>query len=174
MKRLILMRHSIAAVEASTDFERKLTERGIVKSKSQAMKLDDYLEKNGIEIDFSFVSSAVRTKETFEYVTCLLEIKETPHVFTRALYLTGIRELKRVFIDYNDKIEDFDTIMLFLHNNGVSKIASRLSDMSIYFDTANIAILTFDDRVGEDINEKKILWNKSLDYEGNWELDYFI
>ena len=165
MKRLILMRHSDASLEGATDFERTLTERGVIKAKSQAMKLDDYLEKKELEIDYIFTSSAIRTKETFEYVTCLLEIKETPFTLSRALYLTGIKELRRVFNDYNEKIENIDTIMVFLHNNGVSKIASRLSGMSIYFDTANIAILTFD----EDIK-----WAKSLEYEGNWEIDYFI
>lgn len=160
------MRHSIASSTASSDFERKLTERGIVKAKSQAMKLDQYLEDNSFEINFIFSSSAVRAKETFEYLSCLMEIEKTESKLTSLLYMAGLKELKKLFLDYNEEIKNCDTILVVAHNNGISKIASRLTDFSIYFDTASIAILSFEDN--------DILWNKALDYESNWELDYFI
>ena len=165
MKKLILMRHSDAEIYGVTDFERKLTENGIIKAKTSAIKLDEYLEKNNTEIEFLFSSSAIRTKETLEYVTCLLEIKETPYQLTSNLYMVGLRELKKVLFDYNNKIKNLETIMIIAHNNGISKIASRLTGMSLYFSTANIAILTFDDKNN---------WSKSLEFEGNWELDFFI
>ncbi len=165
MKNLILMRHSDTSPYGATDFERKLTEKGVIKAKSMAMKLDSYLENNRLIIDFIFSSSAIRAKETYEFTTCMLQIEDTPKVITQSLYMAGLKELKTLFINYQDEIKNIETLMVIAHNNGISKIASRLSDTSIYFSTANIAILSFDEELS---------WKKALDFEGNWELEYFI
>ena len=62
MKRLVIMRHAKAEQFAETDFARPLSERG----HEQTRQCKKWLSKLNFEIDFALVSSAKRTKQTWE------------------------------------------------------------------------------------------------------------
>jgi phosphohistidine phosphatase len=64
VKTLVVMRHSKAEQSGPSDFERELTDRGIV----DATEAGQWLASRGIEPDQALVSAAVRTQQTWEAV----------------------------------------------------------------------------------------------------------
>jgi phosphohistidine phosphatase len=58
------MRHSKAEQSGPSDFERELTDRGVL----DATEAGQWLASRGIEPDQALVSSAVRTRQTWEAV----------------------------------------------------------------------------------------------------------
>jgi phosphohistidine phosphatase len=63
-RRLVVLRHAKAEPFAATDHERRLTDRG----RESAQEVGRYLRESGLLPDYALVSSAVRTRETWEAV----------------------------------------------------------------------------------------------------------
>lgn len=160
--RLFLMRHSETVSFASSDFQRTLTKLGKTKAKNQAIKLETFLKTNKINLGYCFYSSASRAEQTFDIVYKTMELNISTHK-TRALYLTGIKELKNIFKTYKKDTENIENILIIAHNFGISDIASILSGSDIYMNTADIIVLSID------VDDN---WHSLLDYEASWDIIY--
>ena len=68
-RRLIVIRHAKAEPFASTDHERRLTDRG----RDAARDLGEHLRDRGIRPDYAVVSSAARTRDTWAAISEVLE-----------------------------------------------------------------------------------------------------
>ena len=156
------MRHSVTESFAVSDFKRNLTEYGKTKAKNQAIKLETFLKKENINLEYCFYSSANRATQTFDVLCKTMNLNIKIHK-TRALYLTGIKELKNIFKTYIDDIKNLENIIIIAHNFGVSDIASILCGREIYMDTADIIGL------GIDTDDS---WYSLLDYENSWDIIY--
>ncbi|HEX5090259.1 MAG TPA: histidine phosphatase family protein [Nocardioides sp.] len=64
MRTLVVMRHSKAEQSGPSDFERELSDRGVV----DATEAGQWLANRGIEPDQALVSTAVRAQQTWEAV----------------------------------------------------------------------------------------------------------
>lgn len=158
--RLFLMRHSITETFATSDFQRNLTKLGKIKAKNQAIKLELFFKNKDINLGYCFYSSANRAEQTFDIVHKTMELNIATHK-TRALYLTGIKELKNIFKTYKKDIENTENILIIAHNFGISDTASVLCGNETYMDTADIVALSID------IDDN---WHSLLDYEGSWDI----
>ena len=154
------MRHSEANHVTDSDFDRALTEYGKELAKNNSLKLELFLEGKNISLDCCFYSSAQRTSETYEVVKNTLDISNIKTHKTRALYLTGIKELKEIFRSYKSEIRNKKNIMIIAHNFGISDIATILSKKFFDMNPAEIVILEIDD-------DKD--WYELLEYEGSWK-----
>jgi len=154
------MRHSEAASYASNDFERELTQYGKNLAEKKSILLKDFLNKKNLKLEHCFYSSSKRTSQTFEILIKSMNIKIENNK-TRALYLSGIKELKNIFSSYENEIDNKENIIIIGHNFGISDIASILSGKNIYMDVADIIVLEID---------VKQSWKHLLDFEGSWDI----
>jgi phosphohistidine phosphatase len=67
-RRLVLVRHAKAEPFAATDRDRALTDRG----RRDAERVGEYLRAHGVVPDHAVVSSAVRTRQTWETMAAAL------------------------------------------------------------------------------------------------------
>lgn len=160
-KRLFLMRHSQAMPFASSDFERKLTEYGNELARNRAMEFKSFLNEKNININYCFYSSAKRTSQTYQIVKDTLNLETISNSKTKALYLTGIKQLKEIFKSYAKEIESKENLLIIAHNFGISDIATDLSGIFFNMREADIVKLEID------INKK---WYNLLDFEGSWKI----
>jgi len=159
-KKLFLMRHSEATSYASNDYKRELTEFGKSLVKKKAIILSEFLEKKNLKLEHCFYSSAKRTSQTFDILIKSMDIKIENNK-TRALYLSGIKELKNILKSYKKEIETKENLLIIGHNFGISDIASILSGKNIYMDVGDIVVLEID---------VKQTWQDLLDFEGSWDI----
>lgn len=120
MDRLILMRHGKAEQHAASggDFERALAPRG----QGDAALMGQVLAKAGLAADLALVSSARRTRETWEAVApsfpgAQVEVR-------RDLYHA---EAQDVLAAIRESAPDSGTVMVVGHNPGLHELALRLA-----------------------------------------------
>jgi phosphohistidine phosphatase len=119
-RRLIVMRHAKAEPFASTDHERRLTDRG----RSSARDAGAYLREQRLEPDFAVVSTAVRTRETWDAVAESLaggcEVSFDESVFTGSpdVVLEALRAAP----------EDAGTVLFIGHNPTAAYLCHLLDD----------------------------------------------
>jgi phosphohistidine phosphatase SixA len=116
--RITLLRHSIAETPGSDDFNRGLTQEGIEKASTLAIKL---LDSGITEI---ICSPALRTVQTAKPIAEALKINL---VYEPGLYNASFAKIKEVF----DEVSDDDHRMIVGHNPGISQLATLL-DRSLY------------------------------------------
>ena len=148
MDRLILFRHGKARTESDSgdDFDRKLADRGRRESADTARKLGDM----GLIPDFVLVSSAARTRETWECAA--------PHFpaarasFEDALYHAASGDIRRCAEGAG---EAGGAVMVVGHNPGLQELtlglliegsapASLIERVQRQFPTATAAVFLFD------------------------------
>ena len=111
--RLILMRHAKSDWSLSgDDHDRPLNPRG----QRSAKALGDWLRDHGFLPDAALVSSAVRTRQTFD----LLGLAVQPRL-ERALYLADEASLLRSLQD-----SDGQVLLMIGHNPGIAGFAAEL------------------------------------------------
>lgn len=118
MQRLILIRHAEAERDnppGGGDFDRSLTDRG----RHEATRLGVRLAEAGVTPDVALVSSAVRTRETWEYVAKAWGAVETRA--TRDLYNAEAETLLAAA-----KAADEATVAVVAHNPAAQALAIRL------------------------------------------------
>lgn len=140
MPTLLLMRHAEAAMGSpgGGDHDRPLTAAGM----EQAARTGAYLKRQALLPDIALVSSAVRTRQTYE---ALALPADTDMHTDRALYGAepdGI--LDRVRTD----AADADTVLVVCHNPGVAALAAALAGPAgdtvlRSFGTATVAVFDF-------------------------------
>ncbi len=114
MKRLILMRHAHAQTEAASDFERKLSAKGLEQASMAGTFLSD------LEIDEIWVSPALRTMQTLRKIAEKFAVR---YVIKEEIYNASEEELEELILLAQDS---FQSIMLIGHNPGIYKLAINL------------------------------------------------
>jgi phosphohistidine phosphatase len=120
MDRLILMRHGKAEQHAASggDFERALAPRG----QGDAALMGKVLAQAGLAPDMALVSSARRTRETWEAVSPAFSAARV--AFRRDLYHA---EAQDVLAAIRDDAPDRGAVMVVGHNPGLHELALRLA-----------------------------------------------
>lgn len=148
MDRLILMRHGKAEQHAASggDFERALAPRG----QNDATLMGKVLAKAGLSPDLALVSSARRTRETWEAVAPAFPAARSEQ--RRDLYHA---EAQDVLAAIRDDAPDSGTVMVVGHNPGLHELAlrlamggpadpARLTQLRGKFPTATVAVFSID------------------------------
>jgi phosphohistidine phosphatase len=157
VRRLLLLRHTKSSWrdEALADIERPLAPRG----RRAAPAIGVYLRDHALIPEFVLVSTAQRTRETWQLVN--LMFAEAPTVrYDEKLYLADAEDiLKRIA----KAPATAATVMVIGHNPGLQELAVALYDggeamdfnrLKAKFPTGGLAIYEFDIDRWSDIREK--------------------
>ena len=151
MKTLILIRHAKSDWPENTDdFDRPLAEKGIF----NARKMANFLKSEGIKIDKLISSPALRALSTCEIFGEVYHLKiETD----QKLYNASENNLESITYSLDN---NFDSIALFSHNNGISNFANSLTEQIIMFPTCGVAGIQIDCDSWENFEaaDKKLLF----------------
>jgi phosphohistidine phosphatase len=148
MDRLILMRHGKAEQHAASggDFERALAPRG----QNDAALMGKVLAKAGLSPDLALVSSARRTRETWDAAAPAF-----PKARAETLRDLYHAEAQDVLAAIRDEAPDSGTVMVVGHNPGLHELAlrlalggpvdsARLAQLRGKFPTATVAVFSID------------------------------
>lgn len=148
MDRLILMRHGKAEQHAATggDFERALAPRG----QADAALMGQVLAKAGLVPDLALVSSARRTRETWDATSPAFPAAQAQ--VRRDLYHAEVQD---VLAAIREEAPDSGTVMVVGHNPGLHELAlrmalggpvdpARLAKLRGKFPTATVAVFSID------------------------------
>lgn len=116
----MLMRHAKAEPFASTDRDRRLTDRG----RREAAAAGRFLSEHGIEPDVAVVSPAVRTRETWEALA--RSLPSTVEVRLDGAVYDGSADM--VLECLRIVPEDASTVLLVGHQPAVGQLAHLLED----------------------------------------------
>lgn len=119
---LILMRHAQAEPFGHSDAERPLALRG----RRQAAEVGSDLAAQGPIPDVALVSSATRTRQTWELLSARLE-REVRVEFLDELYEAGPRSVLQVL---GERAGEAATVMVVGHEPVMSALASTLASSS--------------------------------------------
>jgi phosphohistidine phosphatase len=127
MKRLILMRHAKAEQGnfETSDFNRKLADKGKIDANSAAKVLNTHLHK----IDLIVTSSSKRTAKTAKIVAENFDIDKKEIVFVDELYEAETNAYIHVIRNLSDL--DANTVLLVGHNPTIGAMAAIMSDFKI-------------------------------------------
>jgi phosphohistidine phosphatase len=115
------MRHAKAEPFASSDNARTLTDRGLASARDAGA----YLREHGVLPDYAIVSSAVRTRQTWDAVVETAGLADCPVSFDDAVF-TGSPD---VVIDaLRAAPEDAGTLMFVGHNPTAAFLCHHLDD----------------------------------------------
>jgi phosphohistidine phosphatase len=115
------------------DFDRELLPRGY----EQLSSFRDFAPLNQLSIEHIYCSSAKRTRQTLNEITELLT--HATISFHDELYLASNSELLSFITSKNTT----QTLLLIGHNEGLSELASYLSDTNIHLKTCGYVQLSF-------------------------------
>jgi phosphohistidine phosphatase len=146
MRRLLLLRHAKSdwSVGGQRDIDRVLAERG----RKVAPLLGHYLARHGLRPDRVLVSSARRTRETWDFVAPAFD-EAPPVVYEPRLYEAAPKLLIAVVREAPDEAH---TLMLVGHNPGMQQLADLLvgsgdvharQSLVEKFPTAALAVIDF-------------------------------
>jgi phosphohistidine phosphatase len=115
------MRHAKAEPFAASDHERPLTERG----RADARDLGVHLRGTGVQPDYAVVSSAVRTRETWDAVTDGSGLVGVAPCFDDAVFTGSVD----VVADALRAVpEDAETVLFLGHNPSAAYLCHFLDD----------------------------------------------
>ncbi|HKZ65152.1 MAG TPA: histidine phosphatase family protein [Chitinophagaceae bacterium] len=126
MKQLLLIRHAKSSwADFSTkDFDRPLNDRG----KKDAPEMAKRLLDKDITIDAFIASPAKRARKTAELFVKEFKEKKDNIIFLDELYMATSSAFYNVISKTDD---DFKTIAVFSHNEGITDFANSLTDKKI-------------------------------------------
>jgi phosphohistidine phosphatase len=146
VKTLVVIRHAKAEQSGPSDFDRQLTDRGVV----DATEAGQWLAGRGIEPDQALVSSAVRAHQTWEAVNegGGWDLEGT---FDDVLYEAGTESALDVVRETDDAIR---TLVVVGHNPTMASLATLLDDgegddeagneVATGFPTSAVAVFQYD------------------------------
>jgi len=131
---LILLRHAKSDWSGEvSDLERPLADRGI----HQAPLVGAWLDRNIGHIDLAVVSPAHRARSTWDIAAG--ELAETPPIRVDSRgYAASAGELLDVVRELPD---EFDTVVLVVHNPGITGLAELLTGTWTPMPTSTLAVL---------------------------------
>ncbi len=138
MKTLILIRHA-EADNSMPDKDRRLTQAGI----SQAFKAGGFLsEKEGLNLQKIFHSSAERTTMTAQTVSDVMKLDESILVPVDELYNASLGK----FLELVNNIDNvYDKVAVVGHNPAISYLAEYfVSGENLSFSPSQMACINFD------------------------------
>jgi phosphohistidine phosphatase len=146
MHRLLLLRH--AKAERSRPGERDHDRRLAVTGRDDAPLIGAYVARHGYQPDHVLVSTAVRTRETWEL--CAAAMAEKPPVaFEERLYEASPHTLLAIIKETDPGVA---TLLLIGHNPGLQELATLLiatGDVDVRqrlreaFPTSGLAVIEF-------------------------------
>jgi phosphohistidine phosphatase len=146
VKTLVVMRHAKAEQSGRSDYERQLTDRGVV----DCVEAGQWLAARGIEPDQALVSAAVRTEQTWDGVNegGGWDLEAT---LEEALYEAGTESALDLLRDTERHV---DTLVVLGHNPTMASLAALLDDgegdedagnqLALGFPTTALAVLSYD------------------------------
>ncbi|MFB7620679.1 histidine phosphatase family protein [Kitasatospora sp. NPDC056181] len=145
-RRIVLVRHAKSErSDVIDDHERPLAERG----RRDAPAAGRWLAGAGITPDLALVSTATRTRETWDLLAP--ELSERPGtVYEERIYAASPGELLVLFTELSEEVDD---VVMVGHNPGIHALAEILvgasegdltARMSAAFPTSAIAVLTYE------------------------------
>ena len=119
-RHLVVIRHAKAEQSGATDFERRLTERGL----ADAAALGSWLAARGLVADHALVSAATRTRETW---AALAEAAgwDVPADYDQGLYAAGPETALDILRGAPGAAR---TLVLVGHNPTIASLAQLLDD----------------------------------------------
>jgi phosphohistidine phosphatase len=120
-RRLIVMRHAKAEPFAASDDVRRLTERGV----SDARNVGEHLRERNTVPDYAVVSSAVRTRQSWDAVVETSGMVDVDVSYDDAVF-TGSPDV--VIEALRAAPEDAETVMFVGHNPTASYLCHLLDD----------------------------------------------
>ena len=116
VKTLVVIRHAKSEQSGPSDFERQLTDRGMV----DATEAGQWLASRGVEPDQALVSAAVRTQQTWEAVNEAggWDLEGTPE---DSLYEAGTESALDLIRETEDVIR---TLVVVGHNPTMASLAA--------------------------------------------------
>jgi phosphohistidine phosphatase len=145
MRRLILFRHAKAeSPDGIADVERPLAERG----RADAARIGAYLADQGLRPDAAVVSTARRTRETWEFAAAALR-SPPPVAFNEQLYNARAETLLQVL---RETPRATRSLLLIGHNPGMEELARALAaseekdarrSLAQKFPTGGLAVIDF-------------------------------
>ena len=118
MKRLFLLRHGEARYFDGSDFQRRLTQKGIDNLK----RMGEVLSGRSASVDIMYCSSAQRTIETSDLIKNYIEVKE--EIFSREIYEGDLNVLLMML----EKTPfSANSCLLIGHNPSISHLLSCLT-----------------------------------------------
>lgn len=138
MKTLYLIRHAKAEEHSFSkdDFYRDLQKKGRERAERIAQKLKDTLKIDEKTLVIS--SSANRAIQTAELFCEVLGYPQESIHQTRDIYEAHFMDILKVI---NSVPEEYDTLLIFGHNPGLSNLTNYLSHSEIELATSNVSIL---------------------------------
>ncbi len=123
MKNIFLLRHAHAANSQDNDFDRSLSEAGILKCHDIANILKEYI----LDIDLILSSPAIRTRQTIENILSDLQINKQVN-YDNELYEASVNSLFQQFSSLEDNHKN---ILIVSHNPAISELGRFLAKNSI-------------------------------------------
>ena len=120
-RRLIVMRHAKAEPFAASDHARTLTERGLASARDAGAHLRDI----GLAPDYAVVSTAVRTRQTWDALVETASLADSEVSFDDAVF-TGSAEVALEVLQAVPK--DAETVLFLGHNPTAAFLAHYLDD----------------------------------------------
>lgn len=120
-RRLLLLRHAkaVAATNEAGDHARDLSDRG----RQDASRLGEMLRLQGLRPDLALVSSALRTRRTWDLLAPFAEPAPTLVISDR-IYLA---EAAALLLLLRETTEEISSVMLVGHNPGLHELALHLA-----------------------------------------------
>lgn len=157
---LVLVRHgeavSLEEKGLSDDFDRPLTPRG----KEQALWAGRELKS---DFDLILVSSACRTRETWQIMSSFVACTNPPH-FEKSAYLAGRKALRDLLHKIIGK-QPIKRVLVIGHNPGISHLLQNLSGHDQGLSTADAGVLHL---------ESSVDWETALHSESLWKLAKYL
>ena len=122
MRRLMLFRHAKTETDAPSgkDFDRRLDDRG----RADAALMGEWLNKHPPLPDMVCVSTAMRTRQTWDLASAAMPSNKPTVEHVEELYGAGLEELVAVIRDA--AVQDPRRLMLIGHNPGLHEMALGL------------------------------------------------
>ncbi len=139
-KKLILVRHAKTeeGSAALPDFERKLTDRGML----DATQLGKHLAGQGYRPNQLLSSDAYRALTTAELIASQLSYEVSKIFKNHEIYQASVRTLLQLV---NDLKDEWEMVMIVGHNPTVTYLSEYLTGNEIgHMPTGSCTILTFD------------------------------
>jgi phosphohistidine phosphatase len=135
-KLLLIMRHAKSDhLPSFSDFDRPLNERGELEPQEIAKQLN----ARSIGIDKAVISSARRTKETWDILNRNL-IKSPAHIFFEAnLYNAYCEDMIGILLHHASNAKH---VLVIAHNPAVTEVCNVLSGTFHEFKPADLAVLS--------------------------------
>jgi phosphohistidine phosphatase len=125
MKVIILIRHAKSSCDLPLrDFDRPLTENGIVKAIKMAKKSKEYIPEQYT----IWSSSAKRASDTAKLIVQNWDLDANAITFSDALYTFDERKLSAIVKSCSN---DCNNLILFGHNNAITDFVNKFGDIFI-------------------------------------------